>query len=171
MPSVHSTCSDDLGATVASYDNINDFLLTESQVQTSQDVRIYFSPEMAKASYFEEVCSKGDEEASIDLFKKENALAQDGEGREKVLPEEIKASSEERIKTLIEEKELLEAALENAKKEILVLSNNKRFVRNLLELSELDLKSLCHSSNIQLRGQTKSRRNNYIVKLLEKMDD
>jgi hypothetical protein len=171
MPSVYSTSSDDLGATAGSYDNINDFLLTESQVQSSQDVRIYFSPEELKDPFFEVIGSKGDEEESIESLNEENSVVQDREGSEKLLSEENEASSEERIKSIFEGKELLEAALDIAKKEVLVLSNDKRFVRSLLELSELDLKSLGQSKNIELRGQTKNKRNNFIVKLLEQMDD
>ena len=171
MPSDYSTSSDDLGATAASYNNINNFLLTESQVQSSQDVRIYFSPEEVKDPFFEVNGSKGDEVESIESLNEENYLVQDGEGSEKPQSEENEASSEERIKSLFQGKELLEAALDIAKKEVLVLSNEKQFVRSLLKLSELRLKSLCQSKNIELRGQTKSKRNNYIVKLLEQMDD
>lgn len=207
MPSVYSTSSDDVSAAAASYDHINDFLLTESQVQTSQDVHIYFSPEVVKkAPHLETFCSEEDEEESVVFLatnckerdancsisneeykamlrlgtgKKENDtepptatsfIVHKEEGSKMLLSEGNKAS-DECVKNLLEEKELLAAALDAAKKEVLVLTNYKLFVRNLLKLSDPDLKALCNSNKIKLRGQAKNKRNNYIVKLLEHMYD
>jgi len=161
MPSVHSTSSDDLSS--ANYDNINGFLLTESQIQSSQDVRIYFSPEeVKKAPSLKILRSEEDEE--------EESVVLQGDPGKLNLSEESKVSNEH-VEKLLKEKELLEAALDAGKKEALVLTNKEQFVRNLLKLNELDLKALCNSNKIKLRGQAKNKRNNYIVKLLEHMYD
>ena len=61
MPSVYSISSGDLSSAVDGYENIHGFRLTESQVESSQNVQIYFSPDV-KAPFFETVCSEGDEE-------------------------------------------------------------------------------------------------------------
>ena len=89
-------------------------------------------------------------------------IVHEEEGSKMLLPEGNKAS-DECVKNLLEDKELLEAALDAAKKEALVLTNYTQFVRNLLKLSDPDLKALCNSNNIQLRGQTKIVRNRYII--------
>ena len=60
--------------------------------------------------------------------------------------------------------------MDDARKEILDLSNDKQLIRSLLELSEADLKVLCQDKNIELRGQGRTKRNNYVVKLLENLD-
>jgi hypothetical protein len=78
---------------------------------------------------------------------------------------------EEQVKKIKEENKSLEAALNVATKEVLDLSKDKQFIRNLLELKEPELKALCQAKKIGLSGQRKDKRNNYIVKLLEHLEE
>ncbi len=92
------------------------------------------------------------------------------EAGKKVLSEQI-SDLEEQVKKLKEEKITLEGALNMATKEVLDLSKDKQFIRNLLELKEPDLKALCQAKNIRLSGQRKDKRNNYIITLLEHLEE
>jgi len=116
----------------------------------------------------EEETDAGTATVAAIMIHEEEDKESDAAGSPKVAA--IITHAEEDIKKLKEEKQTLEVALDDARKEILDLSNDKQFIRNLLELSESDLKGLCQAKNIELRGQGRTKRNNYIVKLLENLD-
>lgn len=60
--------------------------------------------------------------------------------------------------------------MDEKRKEVLDLLKDKNFIHNLLELKEPGLEALCQAKKIELRGQKKDKRSNYIVKLLEHLE-
>ena len=176
MSSNHSTCNSDNRSSADDFDSwtgnisaVGNYLLTESQVQSSQDVQIYFCTDES-TTYAASLVKRGDDKHIEFAEESGNAdVPDERETIEKQMSEKLLVLQEQ-LKSLEKEKLILEAALVDAKMEVLRLETHEGYIHNLLNLSEQELHARCQASNIKLRGQTKNKRNNYIVKLLEKMN-
>jgi len=224
---------------------LNNYLLTESQVQPSQDMRIYFLTDSPSAQNESALVEEGGDDESVEVLdetendplkvyahprflcrnfdfkkdpyvncskcycavcdipafdckewdthcsmskeqydkartKEENAvdvpLVIAVVSDEKEMIEEMQSTEkkllevEARARTLEMEKNSTQAALNDATIKLLDFANLKHSIHDLLNLQEPELYARCQANNINLKGKTKNRRNNYIVKLLEKLN-